>query len=159
MTTTTRFRHVDSDDIIYVGTVEITEDTAEFGEPTIDFTILDCWRYGTTIEEVFPYAKGFPANIRREIIQTAFEQRQTPPATPVELPTDWEEIEVLDVEMNYTICIKSVLPEVKTDVEAKAYGLSAVKRVRSMNAGKQYQVTAKGGFDDIRRELHRIRIF
>ena len=158
-TTTTRFRHIDDNDIIYVGTVEITEDAADFGEPTIDITILDCWRYGTTVEEVFPYAKGFPKPLRWAIIQTAIEQRQTPPATPVELPTDWDEIEILDLEMNYTIAAKAILPEVKTDAEAKIYGLSSVKRVRSMNAGKQYHVTAKGGFDDIRRELHRIKIF
>lgn len=150
-TTTTRFRHIDDNDIIYIGEAEITQDD--------EVTILSAWRIGTTIEEVFPYQTKFPVILRRELENCAMECRSTPPLAAIELPTDWDEIEILDVEMNYTIAAKAILPEVKTDAEAKIYGLSAVKLVRSMNAGKQYQVTAKGGLDDIRRELHRIKIF
>ena len=154
MTTTqilTRFRYIDpTTDLIYVGEAEIDGD---------ETTILSAWQYGTTIEEVFPYTPSFPVTVRRMLEISAREYAMCPPASKIELPTDWDEAKVLDVETNYTIEIKAVLPEVKTDAEAQVYGLSAVKRVRSMNAGKQYQVTAKGGFDDIRRELYRIRLF
>lgn len=158
-TTTTRFRHIDADDVIYVGTAEITEDTADFGEPTTDVAILECWRYDTTVEEVSPYSKTFPTQLRKNIIQAAFEQRMTPPAIPVELPTDWDEIKILDAETTYLIEIRAILHEVKTDGDAAIFGLRSVSRVTSINGGKRYRITAKGGIDDVRRELHRIRIF
>lgn len=156
-TETIRFRHIDADDIIYVGTVEITEDTADWGEPTTEVTILDCWRFGTTVEEVFPYEKNFPTQLRLEIIQTAKEQRMTPPATPVELPTDWDAMEVVDAETEYKIRIAAALPRVESDMEAKAHGLSAVRRI--IPGGDTYTVRAKGGIDDVRRELYRVRLF
>ena len=147
----TRFRYISNDDIIYVGEAEISIDD--------EVTILSCWRFGTTVEEFHPYGSDCPYQLRREIENCAMECRMTPPASPVELPTDWDELEVLDTEITYTVAMKAILPDIKTDMEANTYGLRAVSRVRSMNAGKQYQVTAKGGIDDVRRELHRIRLF
>lgn len=156
-TTTTRFRYIDpTDDIIYVGEAEIVDFLDDLGEPLIDIAILSAWRYGVTIEEVFPYEKGFPAGLRSSFIQSALEQQT---CYQVELPTDWDELEVLDTEMIYTIQIKAIIPDVETDTEAKEYGLSAVCRVHRINGGKQYRITAKGGIDEVRRELHRIRIF
>jgi len=157
-TITTRFRHIDADDVIYVGTAEITEDTADWGEPTTYVTILDCWRYGTTVEEVFPYSKTFPVQLCNDIIQTALEQRMTPPVTPIILPTDWDEFEVIDAETEYTVRIAAALPRIESDIEAKAYGLSAVRRIK-VGEGSRYVIRAKGGLEDVRRELHRIKLF
>lgn len=157
--TTTRFRYIDQDDIIYVGEAEISTDKDAIGNPFSEVTILACWRYGSTIEEVFPYDRATHFLLRHDLENAALECRMTPPAATVELPTDWDELQILDTETTYTVEVKAILPEVKTDNEAAVYGLRAVSRVRSMNAGKQYRITAKGGFDEIRRELHRIRLF
>lgn len=150
-TTTTRFRYIDDNDIIYIGEAEITQDD--------EVTILSAWRIRTTIEEVFPYQTKFPVILRRELENCAMECRSTPPLAAIELPTDWDEVKILDTETTYTLEVKAIIPEVKTDNEAAVYGLRAISRVRSMNAGKQYRVTARGGFDEVWRELHRIRLF
>lgn len=153
---TTRFRYTDpTDDIIYVGECEIEDG---------DVTILAAWRYGTTVEEVFPYTVSFPVTIRRMIEIAAKEQAMCPPATPVELPTDWDDLEVLDVENTYTVAIKAALPEIKTDSERRLHGLSTVCRVEclageSTNGAVKYRIKATGGLEDVRRELHRIRLF
>lgn len=150
-TTTTRFRYIDDvEDIIYVGEAEIEDGDVNF---------LSVWRHGLTSEEVYPYTPTFPVVIRRMLEITAKEQAMCPPAVPVELPTDWQEIEILDAENTYTISAKSAaLPDVKTDAEAKAYGLSTVRRIVPA-AGGTYRVTARGGIDDVRRELYRVRLF
>lgn len=149
-TATTRFRYIADDDVIYVGEAEFSEE---------DITILSCYRIGMTLEEVYPYDAKFPATLRNRLEVAALECRMTPPVTPAELPSDWNEIEVLAVETEYTIVSKVVLPDVKSDLERQAYGLSTVQRVSSINGGKQYRVKAKGAFVDVRRELHRIRLF
>jgi len=149
-TATTRFRYIADNDVIYVGEAEILEQ---------DITILSCFRIGMTIEEVYPYDTKFNYALRNRLELAALECAMTPPATPVELPTDWDELQILDTETTYTVEVRAILTEVKTDSEATNYGLRAVSRVRSMNAGKQYRITAKGGLDEIRRELHRIRLF
>jgi len=150
-TTTTRFRYVDDvEDIIYVGEAEIEDGDVNF---------LSVWRHGLTSEEVYPYTPTFPVVIRRMLEITAKEQAMCPPAAPVELPTDWDEIKILDAETMYLLELKAILPEVKTDGDAAIFGLRAVSRVTSINGGKRYRVIARGGIDDVRRELHRIRIF
>lgn len=156
-TTTTRFRHIDADDVIYVGTAEITEDTADWGEPTTDVTILDCWRFGTTVEEVFPYSKAFPVQLRLDIIQTALEQRMTPPVCKVELPTDWEEIEILDVSTRYILRHEGpTLPLVETPFQRDMFGLKAIQDIYPNKDG-YIVVVAKGGIADVMSELHRLR--
>ena len=154
----TRFRHIDADtDTIYVGEIEITEERGEFGETLTYATVLSCWAYGLTVEEVQPYAKDFPADLRRAIIQTAFEQRQTPPATPVELPSDWEEFEVLGVSYTYRIQSPAELPAVMNDIERQANGLKRVTRIVPLYE-KKYIVQCDGSFDEMRRELSRVKI-
>lgn len=150
---TIRFRHIADDDVIYVGTAEVID----YGDERPDHGILDCWRFGTTVEEVFPYEKNFPTQLRLDIMQTAKEQRMTPPATPVELPTDWDAMEVVDAETEYKIRITAALPRVESDMEAKAHGLSAVRRI--IPGEDTYTIRAKGGLDDVRRELYRVRLF
>lgn len=156
--TITRFRHIDADtDTIYVGEIEITEERGEFGETLTDATVLSCWAYGLAVEEVNVYEKGFPADLRRAIIQTAFEQRQTPPATPVELPSDWEEFEVLGVSYTYRIQSPAELPAVMNDIEKQANGLKRVTRIVPLYERK-YIVQCDGSFDEMRRELSRVKI-
>lgn len=156
--TITRFRHIDADtDTIYVGEIEITEERGDFGETLTDTTILSCWAYGLTVEEINVYEKGFPADLRRAIIQTAFEQRQTPPATPVELPSDWEEFEVLGVSYTYRIQSPAELPAVMNDIERQANGLKRVTRIVPLYE-KKYIVQCDGSFDEMRRELSRVKI-
>lgn len=148
--TITRFRYIDpTTDIIYVGEAEIEDG---------DVTILAAWSHGLTSEEVYPYDVKFPVVLRRLLEITAKEQAMRPPATPVELPTDWDEIEILDTETTYTIAAKSAaLPNVSTDKDVQCFGLSTVRRI--VPTPGAYRVTAKGGIDEVRRELHRIRIF
>lgn len=154
----TRFRHIDADtDTIYVGEIEITEERGDFGETLTDATVLSCWAYGLAVEEVNVYEKGFPADLRRAIIQTAFEQRQTPPATPVELPSDWEEFEVLGVSYTYRIQSPAELPAVMNDIERQANGLKRVTRIVPLYE-KKYIVQCDGSFDEMRRELSRVKI-
>lgn len=154
----TRFRHIDADtDTIYVGEIEITEERGDFGETLTDANILSCWAYGLAVEEINVYAKDFPADLRRAIIQTAFEQRQTPPATPVELPSDWEEFEVLDVSYTYRIQSPAELPAVMNDIERQAHGLKRVTRIVPLYE-KKYIVQCDGPFDEMRRELSRVKI-
>ncbi len=151
--TITRFRYIDpTTDIVYVGEAEIEDG---------DVTILAAWSHGLTSEEVYPYDVKFPVALRRLLEIAAKERAMCPPATPVELPSDWAgEIEILDTETTYTIAANgAILPEVKTDLDVKVYGLRAVSSVRAISGDKQYRVTAKGGIDEVRRELHRIRIF
>lgn len=156
--TITRFRHIDADtDTIYVGEIEITEERGEFGETLTDATVLSCWAYGLAVEEVNVYEKGFPADLCRAIIQTAFEQRMTPPATPVELPSDWEEFEVLGVSYTYRIQSPAELPAVMNDIEKQANGLKRVTRIVPLYERK-YIVQCDGSFDEMRRELSRVKI-
>lgn len=156
--TITRFRHIDADtDTIYVGEIEITEERGEFGETLTDATVLSCWAYGLAVEEVNVYEKGFQAYLRLAIIQTAFEQRQTPPATPVELPSDWEEFEVLGVSYTYRIQSPAELPAVMNDIERQANGLKRVTRIVPLYE-KKYIVQCDGSFDEMRRELSRVKI-
>ena len=151
-TVISRFKYIDpTTDTVYVGECEIEDG---------DVTILSAWSHGLTSEEVYPYSTGFPVVLRRMLEITAKEQAMCPPATPVELPTDWDEIEILDAETIYTIAVDgAIFPEVKTDLDVKTYGLKAVSSVQAIRGDKQYRVTAKGGIDEVRRELHRIRIF
>ena len=150
---TLRFRHIADDDVIYVGTAEVID----YGDERPDCGIIDCWRIGTTTDEVFPYDENFPSNIRLGLKQTILEQRMSPPAIPVVLPSDPEQFEVIDVETEYKIRMASALPRVESDVAAEAHGLSAVRRI--IPGEGTYTVRAKGGLDDVRRELYRVRLF
>jgi hypothetical protein len=142
----------------YIGTAEIVEDVTEWNERFQDVTITECRRIaGTDTAEVFPYSAKFPLQLRRDIYQTVLEQRMTPPATPAVLPSEAYQIEVLDVETEYIIRIAAALPHVATDTEAKAYGLSAVRRI--IPGQDTYTIRAKGGLEDVRRELSRVKIF
>lgn len=147
-----RFKFVDDQaDIIYVGEAEI--DLASG-----DITILSAWEMGTTLEEVFPYAKNFPIILRRQLEQAAIECRMTPPAGGVELPTDWDGIVVVDSETVVTVESKYILPEVATDQEAQVYGLSTIRRIKQSGPYK-YKITTKGPLSNIQRELYRARLF
>lgn len=147
-----RFKFVDDKtDIIYVG-------EAETDPATGDVTILATWEIGTTLEEVFPYAKNFPIILRRQLEQAAIECRMTPPAGGVELPTDWDDIVVIDSETTVTVEAKYILPEVSTDQEANVYGLSTIRRIKQSGPYK-YKITTKGPLSNIQRELYRARLF
>lgn len=147
-----RFKFVDDQtDIIYVG-------EAETDPATGDLTILAAWEIGTTLEEIFPYAKNFPIILRRQLEQAAIECRMTPPAGGVELPTDWDGIVVVDSETVVTVESKYILPEVVTDQEAQVYGLSTIRRIKQCGPYK-YSITTKGLLSNIQRELYHALLF
>lgn len=148
-TATTRFRYIDSDDIIYVGEAEILEE---------EVTILACFRIGMTLEEVHPYEISFPVSLRKRIEVAALECRTTPPVTPVELPSDWDEIEILDTETIVTVKAAYILPEISSDTEAAVYGLSTVRRISQVGKN-EYRVNTKGPLSNVQRELYRARLF
>lgn len=145
-TTVTRFRHYDDDtNDIYVGEIETEHD---------GITILSCWRFNMTTEEVYPYDRKFPALLRAAIEQTAIEQRFSPPATPIELPSDWEEIAVESTETVYEIRTRLQLPTIMSDYFRQALGLKAVQRI-APTTSNGYRVTVRGSFDEMRLELKR----
>lgn len=147
-----RFKFVDDQaDIIYVG-------EAETDPATGDVTILATWEIGTTLEEIFPYAKNFPIILRRQLEQAAIECRMSPPAGGVELPTDWDGIVVVDSETVVKVESKYVLPDVSSDIEADLRGLSTIRRIKQCGPYK-YTITAKGPLSNIQRELYRARLF
>lgn len=148
--TTTRFRYTDAEDNDYVG-------EAEFDNEGIN--ILSAWRFDSLVSEIFPYEKNFPYALRLELEQAVRECAMCPPAVPIELPTDWDAIEILDTEITYTVAAKSIaLPSVKTDFEAQIYGLSTVRRIIPVDGA--YKVTAaNGAYDNVRRELISARLF
>lgn len=144
-TTVTRFRHYDDDtNDIYVGELE----TACTGE----ITILSCWCLNATIQEAYPYDRKFPALLRAAIEQTAIEQRFSPPATPIELPSDLEEIAVESTETVYEIRTRLQLPTIMSDYFRQALGLKAVQRI-APTTSNGYRVTVRGSFADMTREL------
>lgn len=148
-TTTTRFRYIADNDVIYVGEAEIL---------TEDITILSCFRIGMTIEEVYPYDTKFNYALRNRLELAALECAMTPPATPVELPSDWDEIEILDTETVVTVKAACILPEINSDIQAAAYGLSTVRRIK--HTGKdQYRIETKGPLANVQRELYKARLF
>ena len=145
-TTVTRFRHYDDETHdIYVGEIETEHD---------GITILSCWRFNMTTEEVYPYDRKFPALLRAAIEQTAIEQRFSPPATPIELPSDWEEIAVESTETVYEIRTRLQLPTIMSDYFRQALGLKAVQRI-APTTSNGYRVTVRGSFADMTRELKR----
>lgn len=145
-TTVTRFRHYDDDtNDIYVGEIETEHD---------GITILSCWRFNMTTEEVYPYDRKFPALLRAAIEQTAIEQRFSPPATPIELPSDLEEIAVESTETVYEIRTRLQLPTIMSDYFRQALGLKAVQRI-APTTSNGYRVTVRGSFADMTRELKR----
>lgn len=147
-----RFKFVDDQtDIIYVGEAEVDP-----GSGAIDF--LSVWEVGATVEEIFPYSKGFPIRLRHQLEQAALECRMTPPIVPIELPTDWDGIEILSAETTLTVRAKYALPDVRTDQDATMHGLSTVRRIRWAK-NDTYQVTVNGPLSSVRRELYRARLF
>lgn len=152
MSTTIRFRYIsDQDDLIYVGEAEIDTDNT--------VSLIEVWEMGTTLEEVFPYDTKFPIVLRRQLETAALEARTTPPAIPIQLPSEMDGFQVESIETTYTISVRLALPNVRTDEEVKFYGLSTVKRIIPGEGSGKYKVTAIGGISDVRRELYRIRLF
>lgn len=163
---TTRFKYADpTTDIIYVGELETTEETGDFGEPiTTDITILSMWESGITFSEVNPYSVQFPIILRKAITQAALEQRMSPPAAKIELPSDWDGIKIKDVSTIYTIETENALPTVQTPFQRSLYGLKAVQSISPNNynftqALTEYIVIAKGDIGEVQRELFAARIF
>lgn len=149
---TFRFKFVDDQtDIIYVGEAETDPSTG-------DITILTAWEIGTTLEEIFPYAKNFPIVLRRQLEQAAIECRMTPPTGGVELPTDWDGIVIVDTETTVTVESKYILPDVNSDTEASVYGLSTVRRIKNTGSN-QYRVIVKGPLSNVPGELYRVQLF
>lgn len=145
--TVTRFRHYDDDTHdIYVGEIETDHDGC--------ITILSCWCLNTTIQEAYPYDRKFPALLRAAIEQTAIEQRFSPPATPIELPSDWEEIAVESTETVYEIRTRLQLPTIMSDAFRQVFSLRAVQRI-APTTSNGYRVTVRGSFADMTRELKR----
>lgn len=152
----TRFRYIDHfTDVEYIGEVEIERD--HYGICAV--TILECWKYDLFFEEVFPYEKNFPATFRQRLEGIAIEQSSCPPSVPVVFPSEWNDIEVLSVETQYTINARlAALPVVNSDKEARVLGLKTVRKIIPIK-GQQYRIIATGSIDDVRRELHRVRVF
>lgn len=145
-TTVTRFRHYDDDTHdIYVGEIETEHD---------GITILSCWCLNATIQEAYPYDRRFPALLRAAIEQTAIEQRFSHPATPIELPSDWDEIAVESTETVYEIRTRLQLPTIMSDAFRQAFSLRAVQRI-APTTSNGYRVTVRGSFAEMRRELRR----
>jgi hypothetical protein len=145
--TITRFSHYDEEtNDIYIGEIETDHDGC--------ITILSCWCLNTTIQEAYPYDRKFPALLRAAIEQTAIEQRFSPPATPIELPSDWEEISIKSTETTYEIETKLQLPTVMSDLFRERVGLRAVRRI-APTTSNGYRVTVRGSFAEMRRELRR----
>lgn len=142
----TRFRYFDEDDAIYVGEIETDHDGA--------ITIMSCWKHDTLTEEVFPYSKGFPVSLRAAIEQVAIEQRYNQPATPIELPSDWQEISIKSTETTYEIETRMQLPTIMSDYFREALGLRYVQRI-APTTSNAYRVTVRGSFDEMQRELRR----
>lgn len=164
--TTTRFKYADpSTDTIYLGEIEVTEETADFGEQvTTDITILSLWENGLTLSEVNPYAATFPITLRKAITQAALEQRMSPPETRIELPSDWDEIKIIDTSSIYTIQTDNALPTVETPFQRSLYGLKVVRSITPKNykfteGVTEYMVIAKGSIAEVQRELFAARIF
>jgi len=148
-TTTTRFQFIDRNDDIYVGEAEFDND---------GINILRAWRFDSLVSEVFPYEKNFPYALRLQLEQAVRECAMCPPVTPIELPTDWNEFEILDAETTYTVSAKfAALPNIKTDTDRQVYGVSTIRRIVPVEGA--YKITATGGFADITKELYRIRLF
>ena len=148
-TTITRFKFTDDFDNDYVGEAEMDSEGVN---------ILSAWQFDSLVTEIFPYDKNFPIVLRRQLEQAARECAMCPPAVPIELPTDWREFEVLDAETTYTVSAKfAALPNIKTDTDRQVYGVSTIRRIVPVPGA--YKVTATGGFEDISRELYRLRIF
>lgn len=145
----TRFRYFDEDCAIYVGEIETDHDGA--------ITILTCWKHDTLTEEVFPYSKGFPVSLRAAIEQAAIEQRFSPPATPIELPSDWQEISIKSTETTYEIETRLQLPTIMSDYFREALGLKAVQSI-APTTRNGYRVTVRGSFDEMQRELKRAAV-
>lgn len=145
--TVTRFRHYDDEtNDIYVGEIETEHD---------GITILSCWRFNMTTEQVYPYDRKFPALLRAAIEQTAIEQRFSPPATPIELPSDWyDDISIVSTETTYEIETKLRLPTVMSDFFRERVGLRAVRRI-APTTSNAYRVTVRGSFAEMQRELRR----
>lgn len=146
--TITRFRHYDDDTHdIYVGEIETDHDEC--------ITIISCWCLNTTIQEAYPYDRKFPALLRAAIEQTAIEQRFSPPATPIELPSDWyDDISIVSTETTYEIETKLRLPTVMSDFFRERVGLRAVRCI-APTTSNAYRVTVRGSFAEMQRELRR----
>lgn len=145
--TITRFSHYDEEtNDIYIGEIETDHDGC--------ITILSCWCLNATIQEAYPYDRKFPALLRAAIEQTAIEQRFSPPAKPIELPSDWEEISIKSTETTYEIETKLQLPTVMSDLFRERVGLRAVRRI-APTTSNGYRVTVRGSFAEMRRELRR----
>ena len=145
--TITRFSHYDEEtNDIYIGEIETDHDGC--------ITILSCWCLNATIQEAYPYDRKFPALLRAAIEQTAIEQRFSPPAKPIELPSDWEEISIKSTETTYDIETKLQLPTVMSDLFRERVGLRAVRRI-APTTSNGYRVTVRGSFAEMRRELRR----
>lgn len=142
----TRFSHYDDDSHdIYVGEIETEHD---------GITILSCWCLNATIQEAYPYDRKFPALLRAAIEQTAIEQRFSPPATPIELPSDWDEIAVESTETVYEIRTRLQLPTIMSDDFRQAFSLKVVQRI-APTTSNGYRITVRGSFSDMTRELKR----
>lgn len=156
-----RFRYTHPDtDYQYVGEAQIECQTFnedyEGGANAHAVQIWSCWEFGISVEDVAP--GDLSPELIKALEETALHQYLNPPATPIELPSDWDEIEVIDQKTTYTVKIKAILPDVRTDAEANIYGLSTVRRITG-NPDGSYNVTANGDFHSIRGELAKVRIF
>ena len=97
----TRFRYFNDSGVMFVGEAEIGED---------GINILECWEIGTGIYEIFPYAED--RYILPELEIAVRESLISPPATPVELPSDWNQFVIEKVTTVMTVKTKMNLPAV-----------------------------------------------
>ncbi len=163
-TETVKFRYFDNDDREYLASAEVTTELEE-GKKTHAVTLLQAWDMGVeegeSYKEVFPYEwKG--GDERKKMIaleNAAIVAVYESPSTPITLPYEWDKIEVLDTQTEYTIKVNAVVPDINDDEQALFYKLKTIRRIKHQGNTGVYKVYAVGGIQDVQRELADIRIF
>lgn len=154
---TSRFRYIDPEtDIEYRGEAEISTDNDQGGYVYQDARILSVWAIGIIdIEKIEPYK--LPAALSLEIEAKAVEQYNNPPNLPIEIPSDWQDLEIVQVVNLYTLRFKGAVDNL-TENEAKAKGLKVIKSI-NVGANNLLEVRATGGIGEVHKELMKIRAF
>lgn len=154
---TSRFRYIDPEtDIEYRGEAEISTDNEQGGYAYQDANILRVWAIGIIdIEEIEVH--NLPTPLILEIEAKAVEQYNNPPALQIEIPSDWQDLEIVQVVNLYTLRFKGAVDSINED-EAKAKGLKVIKSIKA-GQNNLLEVKATGGVAEVHKELKKLRIF
>jgi hypothetical protein len=85
-----RARHWGDNDTEYILDAEVYCERVEGGDLEFDVTILNCYEVSDGLKEVYPYEKGFPYKLQRELEDAAVGSYfdGDPKTYPVVLPGD-----------------------------------------------------------------------